>query len=79
MVTDPPHYAGDGKTTCMVAMASMMSPMRALLPNESAYWWGCAFKYLWRWALKGGRVDLYKCIQSIKYLLESLDKEECGL
>ena len=36
------------------------------------YWWGCAFKYLWRWPYKGVREDLEKAKACIDYLLEYL-------
>lgn len=48
----PPHYRGDGLVTCSRAMHSAMSqePCRKaeLMPAMAAYWWGLAFKYLWR-------------------------------
>lgn len=45
-VEHPDHYAGDGQIECMDAMRSMMSGDQYALPAQSAYWWGCAFKYL---------------------------------
>ena len=72
-VSNPMHYAGDGKISCMAALHSMMS--RVVLAPERAYWWGCAFKYLWRWPLKNGRKDLLKARQCIDYLLELPDGE----
>lgn len=53
-VSHPGHYAGDGAIECMDAMRSMMSGDQYALPPQAAYWWGCAFKYLWRWRRKGG-------------------------
>ena len=48
----PGHYRGDGLVTCSRAMHSAMSqePCRKaeLMPVMAVYWWGCAFKYLWR-------------------------------
>lgn len=68
-IKDPRHYAGDGTTTCRVAMKSMT---HGLSFNPSvAYWWLAAFKYLWRWPRKGGLEDLKKCRQSIDYLIEA--------
>lgn len=70
-VSKPAHYQGDG-IECMEAMKSMMAPLRDRgLPPEAAYWWGCAFKYLWRWPLKGGSQDLKKARQCINYLLDA--------
>lgn len=68
-VEHPDHYAGDGKIECMDAMRSMMSGDQYALPAQSAYWWGCAFKYLWRWRRKNGVQDLQKCKQCIDYLI----------
>lgn len=70
-VSKPAHYQGDG-IECMEAMKSMMAPLWDRgLPPEAAYWWGCAFKYLWRWPLKNGSQDLKKARQCIDYLLDA--------
>lgn len=37
------------------------------------YWWGCAFKYLWRWVRKNGVQDLKKCKQCIDFLIEEIE------
>lgn len=68
-VEHPDHYVGDGQIECMDAMRSMMSGDQYALPAQSAYWWGCAFKYLWRWRRKNGVQDLEKCKQCIDYLI----------
>lgn len=71
-ISYPKHYRGDGKTTCMDAINSMMTPEEVailLTPNE-AYWWGCAFKYVWRWPLKNGTKDIEKAIQCLQYILQ---------
>lgn len=68
-VEHPDHYAVDGQIECMDAMRSMMSGDQYALPAQSAYWWGCAFKYLWRWRRKNGVQDLQKCKQCIDYLI----------
>lgn len=44
---------------------SKLSPM-------ASYWWGCAFKYLWRWSRKNGTEDLRKCRQCIDFLIEEV-------
>lgn len=72
-VTAPIHYSGDGKTECMKAMRSMMT--YAELPLIQAYWWGCAFKYLWRWTHKNGKQDLMKCRQCLDYLIKEADED----
>lgn len=71
-VAHPDHYAGDGKIECMDAMRSMMSGEQYALPPSAAYWWGCAFKYLWRWRRKNGLQDLQKCQQCIGYLIDEI-------
>lgn len=67
----PPHYMGDGSIEMMDAMRSMMS--NADVRPIQAYWWGNAFKYLWRWPLKNGRQDIEKAIRCLEYLLEVCD------
>lgn len=65
----PRHYAGNGDITCKDALKSMMSPL-TISPNL-AYWYGCAFKYLWRVFLKGDPVkDLMKARQCIDEMLD---------
>ena len=71
-VEHPDHYAGDGRIECMDAMRSMMSGERYALPAFAAYWWGCIFKYLWRWRRKNGVEDLKKARQCIDYLIEEI-------
>lgn len=45
----PEHYMGDGLVTCSRALHSASHhPYVRFLPPMAAYWWGCAFKYLWR-------------------------------
>ena len=73
-VDHPPHYAGDGRIECMDAMRSMMSgPLD--LPPIAAHWWAEAFKYVWRWRLKGGVQDLRKCKRCIDYLIAEVGRE----
>lgn len=73
LISNPKHYAGDGKITCMDAMRSMMS--RTAIMPEQAYWWGCAFKYLWRWPQKNGVQDVDKAIQCLEYLRNTIRKD----
>ena len=68
---DPSHYEGDGRVTCADALRSMthgcgMPPMRL-------WWWGCAFKYLWRWPRKNGAEDLRKAKDCIERLLADVE------
>lgn len=83
-VKAPAHYEGDGVTTCKVAMKSMMNgtycyvvgkdaiPSHKNIPPDGFYWWGCAFKYLWRWNRKNGVQDLEKCIECIEELIKEV-------
>ena len=71
-VAHPSHYAGDGSIECMDAMRSMMSGDQYALPPIAAYWWGCIFKYLWRWRRKNGVEDLKKARQCIDYLIDEI-------
>lgn len=68
-VFSPAHYAGNG-IEAKDAMRSMMDC--ADVSPSQAYWWGCAFKYLWRWHAKNGVQDLQKASQCIRYLIEDL-------
>lgn len=70
-VKEPKHYAGDGEVSCMRALRSMLYNIG--LPGIQIYWWGCAFKYLWRWPSKNGVQDVDKCIQCLKYLKDELE------
>lgn len=78
-VKAPRHYAGDGEIECMDALKSMFhnanSPEAGLTPTM-VYWWGCAFKYLWRWPWKNGRQDIEKAIQCLTYLRNEVDDAE---
>lgn len=60
-VTAPSHYAGSG-IECKEAMRSMMGE------DMANYWWGCAFKYVWRWPHKNGVQDIDKAIECLTEL-----------
>ena len=67
----PAHYRGDGYTTASCAMRSMMLPAsRRGYSAMALWWWGCAFKYLWRWPLKGKADDLRKAKDCIDRLMD---------
>lgn len=76
-VKHPSHY--DGATVdAMTAMASMLNAGVNLDTGEGIdgsitpaglYWWGCAFKYIWRFSRKNGLQDLMKARQCIDYLI----------
>ena len=69
-VASPAHYTSGGieaKDALRAAMdGSELSPM-------AFYWWGCAFKYMWRWSRKNGVEDLRKCRQCIDFLIEEVE------
>lgn len=85
-VAAPRHYKGDGVIDAMRAMRSMMTGVKKIkvitkkgkvkykkLKSIVFYWWGCSFKYLWRWPWKNGLQDLYKCRQCLDYLIEEVE------
>lgn len=74
----PERYGGEA---CALSLAEMMGRGHALghgkprehardfnIPPIAYFWWGCAFKYLWRWTVKGGADDLKKCEDCVKRL-----------
>lgn len=68
-VSHPSHYAGGG----IEAMDALKSAMAGSgLSPMASYWWGCAFKYLWRFERKNGVEDLRKCRQCIDFLIEEV-------
>lgn len=80
---DPTHYKGDGTVSCARAMRSMLEgwqrgaargvfALAGCVPLDSAYWATSAFKYLWRWPLKGHpREDLLKALDCCQRALEA--------
>ena len=73
-VKAPAHYAGDGEIECKDALRSMMHGVNKLA--GAMYWWGCAFKYLWRWPKKNGLEDLEKCRECLDNLIYEIESEE---
>lgn len=82
-VTAPRHYEGS-IIECKDAMGSMMDGQRTwmannlqslAIPAQAFYWWGCTFKYLWRWPNKGGLEDLKKCRQCLDFLINELEDQ----
>lgn len=72
---DPARYSGDGEVSCSRAMESMMHGTS--LGPMAQWWWGCAFKYLWRWVHKNGEEDLVKAADCVERLrAEAYGKEE---
>lgn len=71
MINNPPHYAGTNGIEAMDALESCMGESLML-----GFYWGNAFKYLWRWRKKNGIEDLEKCKYYIDKLIEFEKKEE---
>lgn len=76
----PAHYAGDNVVSAAMAMRSMLSGWtRADVPYEAVWWACCAFKYLWRFPLKGRPVeDLRKAVDCAQRALTALEVREVG-
>lgn len=75
-VDHPAHYAGDGEVECMDAINSMLAGYEEGDASMAvAYWCATALKYLWRWPLKGGRQDLEKAAQCVRYALDAIGEE----
>lgn len=75
-IKNPIHYSGNGIIECKDALRSMLHNAmnsNAKLTPTTIYWWGCAFKYLWRWPWKNRKKDIDKCIQCLKFLKKELD------
>lgn len=74
-MANPRHYEGDGAIDCQAAMRSMMFSVSTKFSPMVVWWWGCAFKYLWRWHWKNGVEDLRKCADCIERLIEEAEKQ----
>ena len=71
---NPAHYKGDGTVSCSRAMRSMTAPWENV-PPFCAYWAVTAFKYLWRFPLKGNpREDLMKAVDCANRALDAWEE-----
>lgn len=74
---NPGHYQGDGVVSCSRAMRSMLAGWEATrdggsVPLACVYWAVTAFKYLWRFPLKGApEEDLTKAVDCVSRALEA--------
>ena len=73
---NPGHYRGDGTVSCSRAMRSMLTGWEdhagEPVPLACAYWAATAFKYLWRFPLKGNpKEDLMKAVDCANRALEA--------
>ena len=71
---NPGHYKGDGVVSCSRAMRSMTAPWESV-PPFCAYWAVTAFKYLWRFPLKGNpKEDLMKAVDCANRALDAWEE-----
>ena len=75
LVDKPRHYEGDGLIDCFRACRSMFHGHDRIGTWEAIFWFN-AFKYLWRWKLKGGLTDLQKCKRMIDLLIKEVYKQQ---
>lgn len=73
---NPEHYHGDGIVSCSRAMRSMCAGWEDFaerpVPLACAYWAVTAFKYLWRFPLKGNpKEDLMKAVDCANRALDA--------
>ena len=76
---NPGHYRGDGVVSCSRAMRSMCDGWEDFdetpVPLACAYWAVTAFKYLWRFPLKGNpREDLMKAVDCANRALDAWEE-----
>ena len=68
-VKAPAHYAGNGEIECKDALSSMFYGADSNLLGPLAFdWYGCAFKYVWRFSRKNGVQDIDKAIECLTEL-----------
>ncbi len=74
----PAHYAGDGEVDCKRAMRSMAAGYdKSTAPTACRYWAIAAFKYLWRFPLKGKPLeDLKKARECIDLAIKAYEAAE---
>lgn len=77
---NPEHYRGDGVVSCSRAMRSMLAGWETTrdggsVPLACAYWAVTAFKYLWRFPLKGApKEDLMKALDCAGRALDEWER-----
>lgn len=79
VITKPVHYDGAYGIECKQAMSNMIDRIigyeaRIDVTPTMVYWWGCAFKYLWRWPFKNRLQDIDKCIECLENVRRELTK-----
>ena len=65
----PEHYAGNGVTADAALRSMLTSPANSDVPPMALFWWGTAFKYVWRMFAKGqGASDCAKAVDCLRRL-----------
>lgn len=76
----PEHYEGDGTVSCQRAIRSMCHGWDQAIDqptSEQAAWAVNAFKYIWRWPLKGCPAeDLSKAIDCLNKALDTFERAQ---
>lgn len=69
----PAHYMGDGVTADEALRSMLKSPANGYVPPMALFWWGTAFKYIWRMFAKGqGARDCAKARDCLRRLAEEM-------
>lgn len=83
-VDHPDHYASSS-IECKDAMSSAFGDRSYVYKSGNEYknvkpicfyWWGCVFKYIWRWRRKNGIEDLKKARKCLDFMIEELESGE---
>lgn len=72
-VLRPSHYCVNGLEAKEVLSTLMKG---SGVSGIKAFWWGNAFKYLWRWPRKNKLKDLKKCRECLDNLIKALEEDE---
>ena len=69
----PAHYMGDGVTASEALRSMLEAPANDDVPPMVLFWWGTAFKYIWRMFAKGqGASDCAKARDCLARLAEEM-------
>ena len=67
---NPDHYRRNGVEASEIMEAVLLGEE---VDNVTAYWWGCALKYLFRWTRKNGVEDLRKAKCCVERMIERIE------
>ena len=69
----PAHYMGDGVTAGEALRSMLEATANADVPPMALFWWGTAFKYVWRMFAKGqGASDCAKARDCLARLADEM-------